>query len=133
MFYGAESFPSRERDLFHMAQRCKKTQTQIADMSFCLKLYMTFACAIYACTGFLSSPKKNPDFCWLRLQQRDNSQTTGWRWTQPAQSSLLPSCSMHVCLSYCQTDSPLSAVVFSPLPLTTESWLRSNVKRIRSV
>lgn len=78
-------------------------------------------------------PQKTPDFCWLRLQQENNGQTTGWRWTQPAQSSLLPSFSMHVCLSYCQTDSPLSAVAFSPLPLTTESWLSSNVKRMRLV
>lgn len=65
--------------------------------------------------------KKIPDFCWLRLWHEDNSQTAGWRWTQPAQSSLLPSYSLPVCLSYCQADSPLSAVVFSPFAL--DNWV----------
>lgn len=31
--------------------------------------------------------------------QQDNSQTTGWRWTQPAQSSLPPIFSTHVSLT----------------------------------
>lgn len=72
-------------------------------------MYATLACATLP-------------FFWLLLKQK------GWRWTQPARSSL--------CLSaffppYCQADSPLSAVVFSPLPLTTESCGSSNAERMR--
>lgn len=71
-------------------------------------------------------PQKIPDFCWLRLQQEDNSQTTGWRWTQPAQSSLRLSVFLTVRLT------PHCLPWFSsPLPLTTESCLSSNAKRMR--
>ncbi len=49
-------------------------------------LYTLFACA--SMRELPLFPQKIPDFCWLTLQHEDNGQTTGWRWTQPAQSSL---------------------------------------------
>lgn len=56
----------------------------------------------------------------------DESQTTGWRWTQPAQSSLRMSVFLTVRLT------PHCLPWFSPpLPLTTESCLSSNAKRMR--
>lgn len=65
-------------------------------------------------------PQKTPDFCWLRLQHEHNSQTTGWRWTQPVQSSLRLSLFLTVRLT------PDCLPWFSPpLPLTTESCLSS--------
>lgn len=70
-------------------------------------------------------PQQIPDFCWLTLQE-DKSQTTGWRWTQPAQSSLRMSVFLTVRLT------PHCLPWFSPpLPLTTESCLSSNAKRMR--
>lgn len=83
---------------------CPLNVTQMCHQSVCLKLtkgsnkkpfclvqYMTFACM-----DFPSSSDRFSDFCWLSLQQEDNSQTTGWRWVQPAQSSLL----LPACLSF---------------------------------
>lgn len=89
---------------------------------FCLKQHLTFACATFAQMDFPLSPKKIPDFCWLRLQQvsiKKPDHRTEVDLTCPP--SLPPPFSLSVFLSYCQADSPLSAVVFSPVGL--DNWV----------
>lgn len=67
---------------------------------------------------------KVPDSFWITLKQENNSQTTGWRWTQPAQSSLAVFLTVRL--------TPHCLPWFSPtLPLTTESCRSPNAKRMR--
>lgn len=63
----------------------------------------------------------------ISVDSNCKSQTTEWRWTQPAHSSLLPSVFLTVSLTpHCLP------WFFSPLlPLTSDSRLGSNAKRMR--
>lgn len=97
--------------------------TQMCHQTICLKLTKSYIKRLFVqrCTWHLLVPplparaspllQKIPVFCWLRLQQEDNSQTTGWRWTQPAQSSLSLSVLTPHCLPW----------FFSPFAL--DNWV----------
>lgn len=102
-FYGTESFPSRDRALFGVVQRSTErrmdqflTATDPLNhappphlpivlpnecdpdvSSKCLKLTKS-ANKTCACFFFSPSPKKkSANFCWLRMEQKARSQTTG--------------------------------------------------------
>lgn len=55
MFYGAETFPSRERDLFGMAQQCKRTHGQISDQSLNTSLVLDDSHSAAECDPDVSS------------------------------------------------------------------------------
>lgn len=98
----------------------------------CSYTIFVMACNNPACMGFPSSSEYSSDFCWLRpLRERNNKATaarpqSGGGFNLASPPSLLPLAGR----SLCQPDSPLSAVVSPSLPLTVESCINSNVKRI---